>query len=234
MNLRFPKNTSPTGNTGQIPVQQVNRTGNADPLSSNAPVSTNTASPQDQQTIQTLSFGTASSTSPLSNNVTQLRQSLEITLRQQQPPVSAALQSQLEDQLGQLDLLLKSRPELAKPQERQTFRQSLDNLSQHLRSAGLMTPLIQAQLSQLAVNAIGVIAKSNNLPLQVAQQGSRPLGLISPSHTLAGPQHAALQDAQGLFSMSYNFERYYLAWSKVPETQAAFSKSIDGNVIIER
>ncbi|MBP6042073.1 glycosyltransferase family 39 protein [Candidatus Saccharibacteria bacterium] len=35
-------------------------------------------------------------------------------------------------------------------------------------------------------------------------------------------------------SMSYNFERYYLAWSKVPETQAAFSKSIDGNVIIER
>jgi 4-amino-4-deoxy-L-arabinose transferase-like glycosyltransferase len=37
-----------------------------------------------------------------------------------------------------------------------------------------------------------------------------------------------------VFSMSYNFERYYLAWSKVPETQAAFSKSIDGNVIIER
>ena len=37
-----------------------------------------------------------------------------------------------------------------------------------------------------------------------------------------------------VFSMSYNFERYYLAWSKVPETQAAFSKSIDDNVIIER
>ena len=36
-----------------------------------------------------------------------------------------------------------------------------------------------------------------------------------------------------MLSISYNFERYFLAWSRVPETQTAFSKSIDGNVIIK-
>ncbi len=30
-----------------------------------------------------------------------------------------------------------------------------------------------------------------------------------------------------LFSMSYNFERYFFAWSRVPETQAAFSDQLD-------
>lgn len=202
MNIRFVNSPTPV----EGPWWQPTAKDDPPPVSPLAPQpSSAQALPGDQSSFQALASGATNSKHSLSSGIADLRQSLEYTLRQQQPPVSAAVQSQLEDSLSQLDLLLQSRPQLSTPADRAALRQQLQNLNQQLRNHNLLTPQLQAQLSQLAVSAIETIAKGTGLPMQVARQGNRPLGLTAPAGLVPlGPQQAAMQDAQALFNLAYN------------------------------
>lgn len=160
-----------------------------------APADDASAPSADGLPAQLSSLGTASSPHALGTSLDHLRHSLDYAARQQQP--SAAAQAPIDDALGQLDLLLRSKPDFSRAENRAALRQRLQELTQALQAAGIDSPQVKASLNEVVVAAVGVMGQSVKLPLQTAHTGSRLAGVVVPSG-LNPAQQGVVTDAASL------------------------------------
>lgn len=204
MNLRVPNTPQPAATP---------QTGGARPAAPAGPLSPEqrieqafavTAPPADAS--QTAQLGTGFATAPhsLSSGISHLRQSIEHGLRAKQPPLSPEQQTRLEDAVGDLDLLLRSRPEPATASERGALRQQLTRLAGELQNAGLLNANTRAALNEITSAAVSAMGKGANMPLQAASYGSHLAGLHGPSGNLTGTQLDVIRDSSAVMQMAHN------------------------------
>lgn len=145
-----------------------------------------------------LAVGGATAPHSLTAGIDHLRQTLELTLRQQKPPLSEAQRTSIDDALGHLDVFLRSQPDFGKAENRTALREQLQQLAGRLQDAGVCTPQVRANLNEVVVGSIEAMGKSVKLPLQTSSSGSRLAGLVAPTMTLNPLQRGAVADAGSL------------------------------------
>ncbi|PKL74800.1 MAG: hypothetical protein CVV27_18640, partial [Candidatus Melainabacteria bacterium HGW-Melainabacteria-1] len=199
MTVRFPSASQPVG--GSNKPQQTARAGQVQPAAPPARSAAIIPLLTDSGSYANLPLGVAGKPHSLSESLTQLRQGVEQALRRQSPALAPERQADLEDAIGQLDLLLKAKPELKSPADRAALRAHLRELAGQLQAAGLMTPPLKAAFDKVVTASIQTMGQGLNPPLQVANYGSRLGGLIGPSGPLTGPQQAVIHDASSLLHL---------------------------------